>query len=118
RGGCQEQIVPMEPFASNLRNRAKELGISNAEAARRVGLSERRYGNYVSGRREPDLRTLVQIAVALQTSPDHLLSFGAVSATDEGDLFEDRIMSAVKALGGTEKKVVAVMIEALASQRG
>ena len=66
----------MEPFASNLRKRAEELGISNAEAARRVGLSERRYGNYVAGRREPDLATLVRIAAVLETSPDRLLSFG------------------------------------------
>lgn len=66
----------MGPFATNLRTRAEELGLSNAEVARRAGLSERRYGNYVSGRREPDLATLVRIAQVLDSTPDQLLSFG------------------------------------------
>ena len=57
-----EQNVHMDVFATKLRERAAQLGISNAEVARRAGLSERRYGHYVSGVREPDLRTLLTIA--------------------------------------------------------
>ena len=55
-----EHIVPMETLSQRLRERARHLGISNAEAARRVGLDERRYAHYASGRREPDLATLVR----------------------------------------------------------
>ncbi|WP_312890263.1 helix-turn-helix domain-containing protein [Rhizobium laguerreae] len=51
----EEQIVPMDILSKRLRERAEQLGISNAEAARRVGLDERRYAHYVAGRREPDL---------------------------------------------------------------
>lgn len=50
-----------------------DLGLSDAEVARRAGLSARRYGNYVQGLREPDLATLVRISRALQTTPDALL---------------------------------------------
>jgi len=60
----------MDIFADNLRKRAKQLELSNAEVARRAGLSERRYGNYVSGRREPDLATLMRVAACLKTSPN------------------------------------------------
>ncbi|MGM4913353.1 helix-turn-helix domain-containing protein [Rhizobium sp. 768_B6_N1_8] len=48
----------METFSSNLKRRAEQLGISNAEVARRVDLSERRYSNYISGTRKPDLARL------------------------------------------------------------
>lgn len=106
----------MEPFANNLRKRAEELGLSNAEVARRAGLSERRYGNYVSGRREPDLATLVRIARVLDTTPDRLLSFaGDAAATDGTEA--SRIASAVGALGPLDLETVAIMVEALAKAR-
>ena len=63
----------MEIFAKRLQERAKQLGISNAEAARRVGLEERRYAHYASGRREPDLATLKSISEALGITPNWLL---------------------------------------------
>ena len=63
----------MDVFATNLRQRAQELGLSNAEVARRVGLSERRYAHYVSGRNEPDLAMLVRIGEVLQSTPNQLL---------------------------------------------
>jgi transcriptional regulator with XRE-family HTH domain len=72
---CSEQFVPMKIFAERLKDRAAVLGLSNAEVARRTGLSERRYGHYVSGSREPDLATLARIARALGTSPNHLLGY-------------------------------------------
>jgi transcriptional regulator with XRE-family HTH domain len=105
----------MESFASNLRKRAEELGISNAEAARRVGLSERRYGNYISGRREPDLATLVRIAEVLGTSPNELLSQtqpGSALAT-----VKERLAAATNVLDEADIEWLAVMVEALAKHR-
>ncbi|MGI6244603.1 MAG: helix-turn-helix domain-containing protein [Pseudochelatococcus sp.] len=108
----------MEPFATNLRKRAEELGISNAEAARRAGLSERRYGNYVSGRREPDLATLVRIATVLGTTPNELLSAraDAVVTTPE-QMFRERIDAATAALLPDDLERVAIIVEALATVR-
>ena len=65
----------MDALARALRTRAQELGLSHAAIARRIGVSERRYAHYVTGRNEPDLATLVRIAKALQTSPNELLGF-------------------------------------------
>lgn len=107
----------MEIFASNLRKRAEELGISNAEAARRAGLSERRYGNYVSGRREPDLATLVRIAAVLGTSPDRLLSVGTAETAGPHDAARERILAATGALAQADLDTLAIMIEALAERR-
>ncbi|MBB6306455.1 helix-turn-helix transcriptional regulator [Xanthobacter tagetidis] len=71
----------MDLFAANLRARAAALNPSNAEAARRAGLNERRYFHYVSEAREPDLATLVKISKALGTTPDALL--GAKRESDD-----------------------------------
>lgn len=104
----------METFANNLRKRAEELGISNAEAARRADLSERRYGNYVSGRREPDLATLVRIAQVLETTPDVLLG---IATTGKPDGLRDKINSAISAMSRADKEVVAACADAIVKLR-
>jgi transcriptional regulator with XRE-family HTH domain len=116
--GCHEQNVGMEPFATNLRRRAEKLGISNAEVARRADLSDRRYGNYVSGRREPDLATLIRIARVLGVSVDELVA----SSLDERkgtaeELLQERINVALRALGYDDLQRLTVMVEALAMTR-
>ncbi|MEQ8965565.1 MAG: helix-turn-helix transcriptional regulator [Azospirillaceae bacterium] len=63
----------MDGFGERLRARARELGLSDAEVARRAGLTQRRYGHYVRNTREPDLATLVRIAGVLGTTPNRLL---------------------------------------------
>ncbi|MBZ3692082.1 helix-turn-helix transcriptional regulator [Phyllobacterium calauticae] len=105
----------MESFASNLRLRTKELGIHQADVARRAGLSEKRYSNYVTGRREPDLATVVRIAKVLQTTPDRLLSFG--DETDAEPIAQQRIRAAIGVLSPDDLETVAIMVEALASKR-
>lgn len=105
----------MDIFASRLRERAAELGIANAEAARRAGLSERRYAHYVSGIREPDLATLVRIAEALQTTPDVLLGAADPKNASPRSRLMDRLKSAAQALADEDLELVIVQTEALAS---
>lgn len=108
----------MEPFATNLRRRAELLGITNSEVARRAGLTDRRYGNYVTGRREPDLSTLVRIATVLSISVDELI--GMTPAKDvktAEEIFQERINAALSALKTNDLGRLAVMVEALASSR-
>jgi transcriptional regulator with XRE-family HTH domain len=108
----------MEPFSSNLKRRAEQLGISNAEVARRTGLSDRRYGNYINGRREPDLATLVRIASVLNVSLDELLgSANEDRVRTREESFQERIVAALNALRGDDLGRLAVMIEALAATR-
>src|SRR5207248_628542 len=109
----------MDLFASRLRQRSKQLGISHAEAARRCGLSERRYGHYVSGIREPDLATLVRIAEALETTPDVLLGIAdSKSKRSRRSGLRDRLMSATNGLRDQDLELAVVQIEALARFRG
>jgi transcriptional regulator with XRE-family HTH domain len=108
----------MDLFASRLRQRAKQLGISHAEAARRCGLSERRYGHYVSGIREPDLATLIRISQALETSPDALLGVSKNKGKQSRrSILKDCLVSATNGLRDQDLELAVVQIEALAKFR-
>lgn len=109
-------MFPMRAFAENIRERADALGLSSAEVARRAGLSERRYGNYVTGRREPDLGTLRRIAAVLSTSVDALLNDDGSKNPDEVRA-RDRLIAAVAALGEDDVVLLAVQAEAIANYR-
>jgi transcriptional regulator with XRE-family HTH domain len=111
-----EQIGPMKLFSTRLRKRAEDLEISNAEAARRVGLAERRYANYTAGEREPDLATVARIAKALETTPDYLLGFGEIPDTGKRSKVISRMNSAAQMLPDSELELVTVQLEALAAK--
>lgn len=107
----------MDAFCRNLKSLADELGISNAEAARRSGLSERRYAHYVSGDREPDLATLVRISAALGATPNQLLGLDEIPKPTNRDLLMRRVHSAAQGVSDRTLEAVAVQIEALAGKR-
>jgi transcriptional regulator with XRE-family HTH domain len=108
----------METFGANLRQRAEQLGLSNAEVARRVGLSERRYGNYVTGRRQPDFALLVRIAEVLQTTPDELLG---VERSRKGrtkrTLLMERLAAAADAMTDADLEAAVAQAQAVAALR-
>jgi transcriptional regulator with XRE-family HTH domain len=104
----------MDTLAKNLRMRADELGLSHAEIARRIGLSERRYAHYVAGRNEPDLATLVRIAKVLETTPNELLGFGPEVKRSKRMLLRDRLNAAANAMGERELEITVVQAEAVA----
>lgn len=106
----------MEIFGKKLKERAEQLGISNAEAARRADLDERRYAHYASGRREPDLATLVRIAKALGTHPNALLGLDdeGKSETRKSALL-GRLVAAGESLSEAELRSLTVQAEALAA---
>ena len=105
----------MDALARALRTRAKGLGLSHAAIARRVGISERRYAHYVTGRNEPDLATLVRIARALQTSPNELLGFAAEKKRSKRALLRDRLNAAADAMDDRELEITVVQAEAIAA---
>lgn len=107
----------MEVFARNLRRRAQELGLANAEVARRVGLSERRYAHYVSGRNEPDLMMLQKIAEVLQSSPNELLSEKERESADSKALLIDRLVAAAKIMIETDLEAAVAQAEAVINLR-
>lgn len=109
----------MDIFAKRLRERAKQLGISNAEAARKIGLDERRYAHYVSARREPDLATLVNIAEILGTTPNWLLGvLSHAKLTNEKAMLVDRFENAASGMETGELELCVIQAEAVVASKG
>jgi transcriptional regulator with XRE-family HTH domain len=108
----------METLARRLQERAQQLGISNAEAARRIGLDERRYAHYASGRREPDLATLVRIADALGTSPNWLLGVTLNTSKDPKVVaLIERFANATNGMTKQEIEMCVIQAEAVGAAK-
>jgi transcriptional regulator with XRE-family HTH domain len=106
-------MLAMIPFGQNLRQRARELELTDAEVARRSGLTERRYGHYVTGAREPDLATLLRICQILNSSPNELLGWdGATSRSRQNKLYA-RLHSAARGMPKPYLELLVVEAEAL-----
>jgi transcriptional regulator with XRE-family HTH domain len=105
----------MVPLAARLRERARALGLADAEVARRAGLSERRYGNYVRGVREPDFATLLRICAVLGQTPNEL--FGIEIASGNSRPLIDRLIASASQLSDTDLKLAIEQVEALVAHR-
>jgi transcriptional regulator with XRE-family HTH domain len=75
-GAClrQQSVAMRKPVAERLREWGAAKGLTQAEAARRLGMSAERYGNYVRGEREPDLQVLGLLFDKLGITPEWLFS--------------------------------------------
>ena len=60
----------------------RSRGLSQAELARRLGISPSAMGMYEQGRREPSAQTLVDLSRELQVSTDFLLTGKAADRED------------------------------------
>ncbi len=108
----------MDILAKRLKEQAKLLGISNAEAARRIDLDERRYAHYTTGRREPDLATLVRIAERLGTTPNALLGVEEKYVDDEAtNNLINRFVWAASHMLAEELELCVVQSEAVAARK-
>jgi transcriptional regulator with XRE-family HTH domain len=103
----------MEPLATRLRERARELNLSDAEVGRRAGLSERRYGNYVRGSREPDLATILRICEVLDTTPNDLLLIEESGHQHERDRWLSRLLSTGKRLTAPDLRLAVDLLDAV-----
>ncbi len=122
----------MEGLGEKLRQRARELGLTDTEVARRLGLSQARYAHYVNDRREPDFRTFLKICRILCTSPDRLFAVEAPdrppglseppgpdalddwpAADSEETILRDRIQAAVEAMEVATLRTAATVMDAL-----
>ena len=107
----------MELFAKRLRERARQLELSDAEVARRAGLAERRYGHYVRGMREPDYATLLRICDVLDVTPNDLLMPERPARASPHDRWVSRLFAAGRKLNVDDAKLAVRLIEALIAHR-
>lgn len=106
-------------LGERLRVRARELGLSDAEVARRLGLSQPRYAHYVSGVREPDFPTLARICRALAMSPNEALGFEVhPKRSGEVERLRQRVEAAIEVMDLQTLRTAAALLDVLASKPG
>ncbi len=106
----------MDSLGEKLRTRARELGLSDTEVARRLDLSQSRYSNYVVDKREPDLATFVRICRVLGTRPDVLLGFGPPLETSEEERLRQEILDAALSMNKRALTTLVDVARALAGR--
>lgn len=70
-----------DTLRSNVKNRRQELGMTQAGAAGKAGLTQAFWAQIEAGQRSPRLDILADIATALNTTPDAILSPEVFSAS-------------------------------------
>jgi transcriptional regulator with XRE-family HTH domain len=109
----------MDLFAKRLRERARQLELSDAEVARRAGLAERRYGHYVRGTREPDFATLLRICAVLDVTPNDLLLVDTgLPRRSAHARWLSRLVAAAHKLDAADVNLAVRQVEALVEHRG
>ena len=104
----------MDGFGDRLRARAEELGFTDAEVARRLGLGQGRYQHYVAGRRKPDFATLIRICDVLGTTPSILLGFDqAPTLNSERAKLVKRVSVTITAMSDSQLRTAARILDAL-----
>ena len=104
----------MLELAEKLRERGRELGLADAEIARRCGLSQARYQHYVVGRRAPDYATLIRICRVLGVTPNQLLGFEALpEITGERTRLLERADAALGSLDDSKLQTAVRLLDAL-----
>lgn len=109
-------IVGMRKIGERLQARARELGLSDAEVARRLGLSQNRYSNYTNGLREPDFGTFIRICRILGMTPDEVLGFGPAKG-DQTTATRRRLDALLDAFDQGQQELSLLLLNALGTYR-
>lgn len=102
----------MKGFGERLRLRARALGLTDSEVARRLDLSQGRYSNYVNEVVEPDLATLVRIVGVLGISADQALGIKPSSTDSLPAILRERIALAAETMEPAMLQAAAAMFDA------
>ncbi len=91
----------MSTFATMLDEYLQKAEITQAILAERVGLTPAAISQYLSGSRDPELKSLLQICVALKVTPNDLLGFHSENRREinaENFRLREKINRAMEAL--------------------
>ncbi len=105
----------MKGLGERLRARARALGLSDAEIARRAGLSQTRYAGYIIDRYEPDLETFMRICAVLGAPVTEMLG-SPVGQADEAGQLRLKVSAALQALDQRSLEVAAIVIDGLVAR--
>lgn len=99
-------------WGERLRARGRELGLSDSEVARRIGLTQRRYSSYVNMTREPNFGDLLRICAGLGVTPDWVLG---VHPMEPGDDADRRALAALARMPAAYRSLAVAALEGMAA---
>lgn len=102
-------------FAENLKNARIRAGLTQAQVAEKIGVAPSSYSFYESGKREPDVLKIRQLADVLGVTGNELLGI------EEDDLMvvarlthmEDKMMDMFRTLPADQQKLVYDLVNIL-----
>ena len=103
----------MNTWGERLRQRARELGLTDVEVARRLGLAQGRYSAYVNETREPDFALFLRICAALSTTPDVML--GVTPLPEDARPAVSRLLAAAAGMDDSTLEMAAAVVAAMAA---
>ena len=107
-----------EGWNDRLRQRVRELGLTDSAVARALDIPQRRFANYVQGTREPDYSMLLRICRFLRTSPDVVLGASDTASPVIDDLVSVRLEAALLAMTKADRLRALAIVEAFAASGG
>ena len=105
----------MDGLGMRLKARARELGLSDSEVARRLGIAQTRYANYVADRHEPNLDTLLEICAVLNLEPAEVLGYEPPTSGSAASRMRKRIQTSCLGMDDATLRVVVRVTDALAT---
>lgn len=94
-----------------LRSLREKMGLSQGEAAKKMGIVRTTYSNYEAGNRQPDNDTLKKFAEFFGVSVDYLVGNDYQIINDQAK--NDALYEAISRLPQDKKKIVNDMVKAL-----
>lgn len=98
------------PFPALLKAARLRQGLTQQEAAEALGVSPSAYCGYETGKRQPDLSRLAQLAALLSTSADALLGLPAQEAAPQLTPAEEDVLSRLRALDAHGRRMVRMVL--------
>ena len=66
-------MIPYEQVVVKLNKAVEQSGLSKAEIAKMMGVSEKTLKNYLSGKTKPRVTALVKLCKAINRTPDEII---------------------------------------------
>ena len=98
-------------WGKRLKEKGRALGLSDADVARGLGITQGRYSTYCNESRQPDLLLFVRICAFLGTTPDEIL--GVTKVEPGRKRLVARVEGSLRKLDDNALELVAAALEAV-----
>jgi len=109
----------MSTLGERIKQRRKELSMSQSDLADKVGISYAQIGRYETKNAQPPAKTLTTIADVLSVSPDFLL-YGPTEEKAMTHLSDPELINqfkAIEAMEEADRKVIKTLIDAFITKK-